>query len=103
MTRPPVMGQGLFPAAVGFGHLDLVRGRVDDAERRFADGLAWARREGCPIAEGRCLQGLAEVSERRGDHAAALEHLELAGARFAEYGVKFHLDQVLAEKEVLEA
>ena len=43
------------------------------------------------------------VAERRGDHAAALEHLELAGALFARYGVKYHLDQVLAEKEVLKA
>jgi tetratricopeptide (TPR) repeat protein len=103
MSQPPMLAQGWVPAGLGFGHLDLVRGRVDDAERRFADALAWSRRERCPIAEGRCHQGLAMVAERRGDHTAALEHLELAGALFARYGVKYHLDQVLAEKEVLKA
>jgi tetratricopeptide (TPR) repeat protein len=103
MSQPPMLGQGWVPAGLGFGHLDLVRGRVDDAERHFADALAWSRRERCPIAEGRCHQGLAMVAERRGDHATALEHLEFAGALFARYGVKYHLDQVLAEKEVLKA
>ena len=27
----------------------------------------------------RCHQGLADVAERRGDHAAAMEHLDAAG------------------------
>ena len=89
--------------AFAFGHLDLARGRVDDAGRRFGDALAWARRERAPIVEGRSHQGLAEVAERRGDHAAALEHLEAAGSLFAEYGASYYLDQVLAKKEVLRA
>jgi tetratricopeptide (TPR) repeat protein len=103
MSQPPIVAQGLFPAALGFGHLDLTRGRLDEAGRRFTDALTWSRREHCPIAEGRCHQGLAIVAERRRDHAAALEHLELAGSLFARYGVKYHLDQVLAKKEVLKA
>ena len=103
MSPAPILAHGWVPVGLGFGHLDLIRGRVDDAERRFADALAWSRRERCPISEGRCHQGLAEVAERRGDHATALEHLEIAGALFARYGVTYHLDQVLAKKEVLKA
>jgi hypothetical protein len=105
MAPPPVLvgSSPVVPLAFAFGHLDLVRGRVDDAGRRFGDTLAWARREQAPIVEGRTHQGLAEVAERRGDHAAALEHLEAAGSLFAEYGATYHLDQVLAKKEVLKA
>jgi tetratricopeptide (TPR) repeat protein len=104
MALPPIMvGNPYVPVAFAFGHLDLVRGRFDDAARRFGDALAWARRERAPIIEGRSHQGLAEVAERRGDHAGALELLETAGSLFAEYGANYYLDQVLAKKEVLKA
>jgi tetratricopeptide (TPR) repeat protein len=103
LPRAAVVSNQGDPAALGFGHLDLARGRVDDAEGRFAGALEWSRREHCPIAEGRCHQALAMVDELRYDHAGALEHLESAGALFARYGVKYHLDQVLAKKEILKA
>ena len=90
---------------VARGLLALRLGDVDAAERDYRDGLEWARRPDVRfgLVEGRCLQGLADVAEARGDHAPALEHLEAAAAKFAEYGAKLYLDQVLAKKEFLKA
>jgi hypothetical protein len=102
------------------GDLALLLNRPDDAERHYREGLAWCRRERCPIEEGRCLQGLAEIAERRvlrqaprlrsgepqderGLHALAMEHLDAAGALFSRYGAKRLLDQVLAKKQILKA
>jgi tetratricopeptide (TPR) repeat protein len=82
---------------------DLARGRVDDAERRYREALAWSERERCPVEAGLCHQGLAEIAERRGDHIAALEHLDAAGSLFAEHGHTYYLDQILAKKEILKA
>jgi hypothetical protein len=67
-----------------FADYDLARGRVDDAEPRYREALAWAERERCPIEAGRCHQGLADIAEQHGDHTTALEHLEVAGALFAQ-------------------
>ena len=80
-------------------HLDL----VDEAEQHLRVGLEWCERERCLIEAGRCLQGLAEVAERRGDLDAAREHLGGAAAKFADHGAKLYLDQVLAKKEFLKA
>ncbi len=55
------------------------------------------------MVEGRCLQGVADVAEARGDHAKAMEYLDGAAAKFVEYGAKLYLDQVLAKKSVLGA
>ena len=52
---------------------------------------------------GRCLQGLAEVAERRGQHAEAMEHLDRAGELFSRHGAKLYLNRVLAKKEILKA
>ena len=52
------------------------------------------------IDQGRCLQGLAEVAERRGDIEAARAHLDAAGALFAKHGAKLYLDQVIAKKQI---
>ena len=46
---------------------------------------------------------LADVAERRGDIEAAREHLDAAGALFAQHGAKLYLDQVLAKKQFLKA
>ena len=88
---------------LSFATYELARGRGDDVERRYREALAWARRERCPIDEGRSLLGLADLAERCGDHPAALDHLEAAGAIFAEHGLTYYLDQVLAKKEILKA
>jgi tetratricopeptide (TPR) repeat protein len=85
------------------GLLDLHFDRLESAETRLRHALAWCGRERCPIEAGRCHQGLAEVAERRGDHTAALEHLERAGALFSQHGARLFLDQVLAKKEILKA
>ena len=87
------------------GLLALRLGDIDAAERHYRDGLEWARRPDVRfgLVEGRCLQGLADVAEARGDHPLALEQLEGAAAKFAEYGAKLYLDQVLAKKEFLKA
>jgi len=85
------------------GLLALRLGLVDDAETHFRTGLEWCERERCPIEAGRNHQGLAEVAERRGDHALAMQHLDAAGELFAKYGAKLYLDQVIARKQILKA
>ncbi len=85
------------------GAIALRLGQVEEADRCFTQGLEWFTRERCPIEAGRCHQGLAEVAERRGDHALAMQHLDAAGELFARYGAKLYLDQVLAKKEILKA
>jgi hypothetical protein len=85
------------------GRLALRLGRIDEAEQHFRTGLEWCERERCPVEAGRCLQGLAEVAERRGDLDAARERLDAAGELFSQYGAKLYLDQVLAKKEILRA
>ena len=93
------------PSDVMRGLIAQHLGDVDAAERHYRDGLDWARRPDVRfgLVEGRCLQGLADVAEARGDHALALEHLDGAAAKFAGYGAKLYLDQVLAKKEFLKA
>jgi hypothetical protein len=87
------------------GLLALRLGDVDAAEHHYTEGLEWARRPDVRfgIVEGRCRQGLAEVAERRNEHALAMEHLDAAAAKFVEYGAKLYLDQVLAKKQILKA
>ena len=88
------------------GALALRFGDLDAAEQHFRTGLEWASRPDVRfiVDQGRCLQGLAEVAEHRGDLEAARAHLDAAGALFAEHGgAKLYLDQVLAKKQVLRA
>ena len=85
------------------GAIALKLDRVDDAERWFNIGLEWASKWGLDTIIGRNLYGLAEVAERRGDHALAMQHLDAAGALFAKRGAKLYLDQVIAKKSVLGA
>jgi class 3 adenylate cyclase len=73
-------------------------GGIDEAEAGFRRGLAWCEHERCPIEAGRCLQGLAEVSERRGNTAEAMQLLDQAGELFRQHGAKFYLDQVITRK-----
>ena len=95
---------------LGWSSADAVRGGlalrldlVDEAEQHFRTGLEWCERERCPVEAGRCLEGLAEVAERRGEHAEAMEYLDRAGELFSRHGAKLYLDQVLAKKEILKA
>ena len=76
---------------------------LDIVEEYFRHGLEWCERERLVIPEGRCLQGLAEVAERHGEHEQAMEHLDRAGKLFSQYGAKLYLDQVLAKKAELRA
>jgi hypothetical protein len=53
--------------------LDLVRGAVcarlgqlEEAERHYRTGAAWAAEQRCPLEEARCLRGLADVTAARG-------------------------------------
>ena len=85
------------------GNLALRLDLVDEAEQWFRTGLEWSEREHCPVEQGRNLQGLAEVAERRGEQQQAMEHLDRAGELFSRYGAKLYLDQVLAKKQILKA
>jgi class 3 adenylate cyclase len=78
--------------------LYLHLGRVDEAEAGFRRALAWCERERCPVEAGRCLQGLTEIAERRGNTAEAMQLLDQAGERFRQHGAKFYLDQVITRK-----
>ena len=60
--------------------------------------LGWTERERCPVEQGRNLQGLAEVAERRGEPQQALEHLQRAGELFSRHSAKLYLDEVIARK-----
>ena len=85
------------------GGLMLAVGDVAEAEHRFEAGLELCERERCPVEAGRCLRGLAEVAERRGEREQAMEHLDRAGELFSRHGARLYLDQVLAKKEILRA
>jgi tetratricopeptide (TPR) repeat protein len=97
----------------GLGNPDVLRGALglrfgdlDAAEQHFRTGLEWASRPDVRfvVDQGRCLQGLAEVAERRGDLETARTHLDAAGALFAAHGgARLYLDQVLAKKQFLRA
>ncbi len=106
----PLSDFKLGPFIAPGGGLDQLRGNlalrldlVGEAEQWFRTGLEWAERERCPVEQGRNLQGLAEVAERRGEQQQAMEHLDAAGELFNRYGAKLYLDQVLAKKEILKA
>ncbi|MGI8551831.1 MAG: hypothetical protein ACR2PL_13745 [Dehalococcoidia bacterium] len=79
----------------------LSAGYLEEAEERLREALAWSERERCPVEAGRCLQGLAEVAERRGQRAEALAYLERAAALFEQYGAKLYLGQVREQRERL--
>ncbi len=83
------------------GALALRLGRVDEAAEWYRAGLDWSERERCPVEQGRCLQGLAEVAEQRGDRAEATLLLDRAAALFQEHGAQLYLRQVLAKKDIL--
>ena len=87
------------------GAISLRLDRVDEAEQHFRTGLEWASRPDVrfEVDAGRCLQGLAEVAERRGQHLEAMQHLDAAGELFARHGAKLYLDQVIAKKQILKA
>jgi len=72
--------------------------RLEEAEAGFRRALAWCERERCPIEAGRCLQGLAEIAERRGDIPEAMQLLDQAGELFRQHGATFYLDQVIRRK-----
>ena len=75
---------------------------VGDAEQHFQAGLERSSERGVVgLAQNR--EGLAEVAERRGDHALAMQHLDTAGELFSRHGAKLYLDEVLAKKEFLRA
>ncbi len=42
------------------------------------------------------------MAEACGDHALAMVYLDAAGAKFAEYGAKLYIDEVLAKKSALQ-
>lgn len=85
------------------GALALRLGLVDEAAGHYQTGLDWAERERCPIEQGRCLQGLAEIAERRGQHAEAAQLLDRAATIFQQHGVRLYLQQVLTKKQILKA
>jgi hypothetical protein len=74
-------------------------GHLDGAEQGLRAALAWCERERCPLEAGRCLQGLAEVAERRGQPAEAVRLLDRAGALFRQHGTGLYLRQVLAKRD----
>ncbi len=76
----------------------LHEGHIEKAEEYFRIALEWCERERCPVEAGRCLLGLAEVAERRGETREALAHLDRAIALFQQHGARLYLDRALALK-----
>ena len=58
-----LQGRALAPVR---GGLALKLGRLDEAESRYRDGLAWCARERCAPDAALCRVGLAAVAEARG-------------------------------------
>jgi DNA-binding CsgD family transcriptional regulator len=78
------------------GALALRLGRAGEAERHFRTGEAWALREGCPVEQGRCILGLAEIADATGAHAESEQLLKDAGRRFRKAGAELYLRDVEA-------
>ena len=78
--------------------LKLHLGLVEEAQVQFQHALAWSERERCPVEAGRCLQGLAEIAERRGNAGEAMRLLDHAGELFRQHGAKLYLDRVISRK-----
>lgn len=76
------------------GALALCLGDLDDAERWYRSGAAWAAEQRCPLDEARCVEGLAAVARRRGDAANARQHLDQARSIFAAHGAEFYVRRV---------
>lgn len=85
------------------GALALRLGRAEEAEEHYRTGLEWAEEVRFPVEQGRCLQGLAEVAQRRGNRAEAVQLLDRAAALFQDHGAQLYLRQVLAKKDILRA
>jgi len=81
-----------------YAGIALLLGQLEDAELLYRTGLDWCEWERCPIEAGRCLHGLAEVAERRGNGAKALSLFDRAAVLFREHGAKLYLDRVIAAK-----
>ena len=100
---------GVRVATTGRG-LDHVRGalalrldRLDEAEQHYRTGLEWTERERCPVEQGRCLEGLAEVASRRGQNAEAEQFFDRAAALFEQHGAVFYLRRLQARRADLTA
>lgn len=85
------------------GALALRIGRVDEAETWLQAGLEWAERERCPVEKGRCLQGLAEVADQRGNAADAVDPLQRAVALFERHDAALYLRQARQRLEAPQA
>ena len=73
------------------GALALRLDRVDEADAHYRTGLAWTERERCPVEQGRCLEGLAEVALRRVRTDEARQYFDQAAALFETHGAMFYL------------
>jgi class 3 adenylate cyclase len=87
-----------WPLDLIWGLVALELGLVDEAERHLRRSLAWCEQERWPVEQGRCLAGLAQVAERRGNAAEALRLLDEAAAPFRQHGAKLYLDRAIAAK-----
>ena len=88
--------------------LDRIRGGLalrldlaDAAEQHFHAGLSWAERERCPVEQGRCLQGLAEVAMRRRERGEAIRELERAAELFERHGAGLYLERARTRQREL--
>jgi tetratricopeptide (TPR) repeat protein len=68
------------------GRLRALQGRVDDAERSFAEALDVARLRGLPYVEARTLYWMGLLDLERGAHRSAAGRLEEALAIFCRLG-----------------
>jgi DNA-binding CsgD family transcriptional regulator len=85
-----------------YGLVGVALGEHERASEALEELLAVTRREGTPIIEGRCHEGLAEVAAARGEHHAALAELKAAEACFEPHGTVLLLERVEARREELQ-
>ena len=80
------------PIAQARGELALRLNLLPEAEQHFQFGVSQAEAQRLPLQHGVCLQGLAEVAERRGEGEQAMAYLDRAGELFSRHGAKLYLD-----------
>jgi hypothetical protein len=88
-TYCTLSGRAVAPA---HGALLMRLGRIDDAERVYAEGRAWCEREGVPVDAALCIEGLADAAAQRGEEVRATDLRGKARAALERHGATLYID-----------
>jgi tetratricopeptide (TPR) repeat protein len=74
---------------------------LEAARRRFGEAMARAQELGMQSLVARCHLSLGELGRRRGQHARARQHLDIAASLYREMGISFWLEKVEVEAKAI--